>query len=760
MELRRIIIAIALVSAAVACQSTPLDNIWPGCQTCAPTPAPAAQLIPWEVRIDERVSPAVDCNPVRTQHTLVVTVLDQCGNPMPGQRVEWMLARYPEAVGDIVAVDDQYGVGAIAPMSHAYPGNNGSKIDNQYAVSVTNYGPELLDAGNNHPHTGANGNRLPDITIGRGQSWLTITSTREGVTDIIVLVPGIRDGTKHKTWAKQVWADFRVNFPESAMNVLPNDSHTFPVQVVRSDGTGIPGQVVDAEILDGPGAIFTNSTANTASAESDANGVVEFVLKNTSGDQGVNRIRLTARGAFYGEICPQSKIVTKTWVSASLAVECTFPTPTGVVGRALDKVITVTNTGSADAENVVLEDVPGPGLNIADGSSFPMQLGSLAPGQSVSRTVQFTSNAEGEYTNTVRVRDTGSNATAESSCSCAFVQGKLEIKKVCEPAKANAGSEVRFVVTVANTGRGPLENVMVVDQYPEGIEQTSQNTASIPVIPAGESREVVFTGVATEPGAYTNFVRATADGVGEVEDSCTLQVVECKLKMELVGPPNIYYGEDAAFTLNVTNEGDGDADGCTVRVTYGGCLGAGFQDFNIGPLAPGQKWTHDFSQTATTVGQCLVTAESNCGARCEIKQDAEITVTGLTALQVEMTDKALDGTEEGIFRVGESFIYRLRVENDVGTEATPGLVIEWNLPPELEFVTGRSLSGDATVTGESDQAKSSEFSLGVGGYLDFEIQVRVISAPDSSLVKAEALVTRASDGVELASETESTTVKQ
>ncbi len=487
--------------------------------------------------------------------------------------------------------------------------------------------------------------------------------------------------------------------------------------------------------------------------------MVEFVLRNTSGQLGSNRVRLTARGAFYGEICPQSTIVTKEWVSASLEIVCSFPTPSGVVGRPLDKVITVTNTGTAAAENVVLEDVPGPGLNIADGSSFPMQLGSIAPGQSVSQTVQFTSNAEGSYTNTVRVRDTGSAASAESTCSVEFVQGKLELRKVCEPTKANAGSEVRFVVTVANTGRGPLENVMIVDEYPAGIEQTSQNTASIPVIPAGESREIVFTGVASEPGTYTNTVRASADGIGEQQASCNLQVVECRLDMQLIGPENIYYGEEAAFTLKVTNKGDGDADGCTVRVTYGGCLGSSFQDFNIGPLAPGQEWMHDFSQRATTVGQCIVTAESNCGARCEIKQDATITVTGLTALQVEMTDKALDGSEEGIFRVGESFIYRLRVENDVGTEATPELIVEWALPPELEFVTGRSLSGDATVAGEGTDAKSSAFSLGVGGYIDFEIQVRVISAPDSSLIKVEALVNRAADGVELAAETESTTVK-
>ena len=36
--------------------------------------------------------------------------------------------------------------------------------------------------------------------------------------------------------------------------------------------------------------------------------------------------------------------------------------------------------------------------------------------------------------------------------------------------------------------------------------------------------------------------------------------------------------------------------------------------------------------------------------------------------------------------------------------------------------------------------------MGVGGYLDFEIQVRVVSAPASNLVRTEARVLRVSDG--------------
>ena len=95
-----------------------------------------------------------------------------------------------------------------------------------------------------------------------------------------------------------------------------------------------------------------------------------------------------------------------------------------------------------------------------------------------------------------------------------------------------------------------------------------------------------------------------------------------------------------------------------------------------------------------------------------------------------------------------------------GTRAFWSIELLWELPPELEFITGKCLNGQVDVTGSAQQASSSEFTMGVGGYLDFEIQVRVLSAPDSNLVKAEAIVTRVSDGVRLAEETESTTLKR
>lgn len=774
MTLRTFLMTAALALTATACRTTPLDNVWPGCATCCPpaptptvsptvqqAPPPAPQgRVPVRVEIDERVSPVVDCNPVRTQHTLVATVYDQFDQPMPGQRVDWILSRFGGAVGDIVAHDDQYGQGAIAPIGRAFVGNNGNKITNDYAISVTNYGPELLDAGNNYPYEGANGARLPDIQINEGQSWVTITSTRGGVTDIVCFVPAIRDGTKHKIFAKKVWADFEVEFPEDAVNTLPDATHDFPVRVSTRSGDPLDGQMVTAEILDGPDAVFESGGGTTAELRAGANGIANFRLRNRSGQSGANRVRFTVKGKFFDEICPRSRIVTKTWRKVSLGVNCAFSETEAVVGREITKTITVTNTGDAAAENVVVQDTPGAGLQQVGGERFPFTIGTLAAGESRNVTATFTANRSGRYENRVSVESATGNARAESTCGLEFVQGELEITKVCEPARANAGSDVRFVVTVTNSGRGPLENVQVVDRYPQGIRPTSRNNATIPLIPAGESREVIFTGVATEPGAFTNFAAASAEGIPEKEASCTLDVVECSLQMEIKGPENIYYGEEANFTLRVVNVGDGPAEGCTVRVQFGGCLGGGFEDFNVGPLGPKQDWTTTFSKVASSVGPCIVEANSTCGARCSVRQDAAIRVTGLTALQTEMIDRRVDGTEEGIFRVGDTFIYTLTVENDAGTDATPPLKVTWEMPPELEFVSGRCLNGEVNVTGSGQSAASGEFSLDVGGVLNFEIQVRVRGAPPSSLIRTEALILRASDGVVLADETESTTLRK
>jgi hypothetical protein len=89
-----------------------------------------------------------------------------------------------------------------------------------------------------------------------------------------------------------------------------------------------------------------------------------------------------------------------------------------------------------------------------------------------------------------------------------------------------------------------------------------------------------------------------------------------------------------------------------------------------------------------------------------------------------------------------------------------GLVVEFKLPPELEFVSG---GGDAgvTVTGGNQVAVSSPFNLSGEQAMKLQLLALVKSAPDteSQGVQATAVV-RNGAGAELAVETEQSTLKR
>ena len=83
----------------------------------------------------------------------------------------------------------------------------------------------------------------------------------------------------------------------------------------------------------------------------------------------------------------------------------------------------------------------------------------------------------------------------------------------------------------------------------------------------------------------------------------------------------------------------------------------------------------------------------------------------------------------------------------------------WTFPPELEFVRGVGDNGE-TVTGKGQVAKSSTFVLAPNKVQIFEITCRVVSVPARNLVQTRASVVSDVDNQELATETESTTLKR
>lgn len=238
-----------------------------------------------------------------------------------------------------------------------------------------------------------------------------------------------------------------------------------------------------------------------------------------------------------------------------------------------------------------------------------------------------------------------------------------------------------------------------------------------------------------------------------------------RLDMEVycsVSSPIVLVGDPFQAKATVKNTGDMSLVNVVLALRGGEgveLVGNSELVVKIAKLEPGQTQEISATFVSDQVGERRIDASAReergwaaAGCFCGIL------LKGLPAIQLEMIDLDQQRQKKGIFEMGETFIYELVVENDVGTALTPDLKMVWTLPAELEFVSG---SGDrgATVTGTGQKAESSSFVLAPNQVLKFELVVKCVGVPDKNLVQSKAAVIHIASGAELALETESTTLK-
>ncbi len=246
----------------------------------------------------------------------------------------------------------------------------------------------------------------------------------------------------------------------------------------------------------------------------------------------------------------------------------------------------------------------------------------------------------------------------------------------------------------------------------------------------------------------------------ETDNDCRRLDMEVICKVEpsrviLVGDP---------FTVTATVRNTGDLALSNVVLALQGSKGVsqvGTQPLKITipSLGVGEERSITCQFVSNSVGERRVNASAReergwaaAGCYCGVL------IKGLPAIQLEMIDVDINRQPKGIFEMGESFIYILKVENDVGTALTPDLKVVWTLPETLEFVSGTGDRG-ATVSGSGRSAESSSFVLRPNQVQNFELIVKVVAVPQRNLTQARAAVVTAQGSQELATETESTTLK-
>lgn len=165
-------------------------------------------------QVEIRPSP-VAVNAPCTQHDVIAHVTDAEGKPVCNCLVEWTLPRSRDAVGAIVDTP--------APPHVLL----GKKKTNTYARTMTDRD---------------------------GNARITITSSQEGRTPIIALVPWIKDKKYHKVFAVKHWLKAAWEFPPD-QSTKAGQIRQMTTRVYRSacddlDGPyPLPGYQVDWEIL-------------------------------------------------------------------------------------------------------------------------------------------------------------------------------------------------------------------------------------------------------------------------------------------------------------------------------------------------------------------------------------------------------------------------------------------------------------------------------------------------------------------------------
>jgi uncharacterized repeat protein (TIGR01451 family) len=245
------------------------------------------------------------------------------------------------------------------------------------------------------------------------------------------------------------------------------------------------------------------------------------------------------------------------------------------------------------------------------------------------------------------------------------------------PDTAELNSPVTYVITVANVGTATAENVVVVDNLPEGLAAEGSQTYPVGHLAAGESKTINVTLTAIREGTWVNQATATAANVSEpvVADTPVGTVVlgPAKIQVTKTGPDRLFIHREALYNITVTNVGTTELKDVTVTdnlpkgtklLTVSGESVTQNRDtvvWNIASLLPNESKTDTVSFTATEPGVTVnnVTAEgaTAAGSKTSDTSSARTEWEGPPGVLTEIVDD-IDPV-----RVGSIVTYTVTITN-------------------------------------------------------------------------------------------------
>ena len=569
------------------------------------------------------VAPGEIVAPINSEVVIVSTVYGPTGQPMPGRRVEWMIAQ--GGVGEFVTLADR----DETSFGHSVR-NLPKKVNNTFAIGESSAVNTLITRGTP--------SRADDVALTVGQTWITATSTIEGTSHVTAFGPDVHSWDRRRSTATISWVDAKWVPPPPAV-VKTGDKHLLTTTVTRqTDGTPLVGWRVRYEIL--------NQPVGTAATSSEGSQVIE-VTTNDSGKAiaeigqpsptattvpvNVQLFRPSdpanpnSKRALIGSVntqvtwadaapisTPSNSPITNpplttppitnlpitsppTTNSSSIDLTITPPSQPVSVGQEALFVINITNRGNSPGTGWTLTDTYSDGLQFrspAPTGGIERKLGEIAPGKTQTVNLRFIVTQPGQQCHdAVITTPEGQRATARSCVTGITPTLASFTLNVTGPPQVYVGTAALFSTVVTNIGTTNILHLRLIttpdapllsdaNEAEDGRDRIEDSKGhlvwDIANLEPGKSRTFRFKSVPNQPASRATVQSEVYDDANHVgKDAATIDVLPpntpsptaTNLTTDVVQTvERVKVGGETKYQIVVTNAGQTTDKNVVVRV--------------------------------------------------------------------------------------------------------------------------------------------------------------------------------------------------
>jgi uncharacterized repeat protein (TIGR01451 family) len=417
-----------------------------------------------------------------------------------------------------------------------------------------------------------------------------------------------------------------------------------------------------------------------------------------------------------------------------------------VLGDTVTWTVVATNTGTADAHDVVVTDVLPEGLELV--STVPADalvegewnVGTLAAkGGSKTLTITTRTTKTGSIENTACVVTSTPETDTTPSCDedeVVVTAPDLSIVKTVDDAEVGVGDEVEWTLTVSNSGDADAHDVVVTDALPAGLQLVSTipadaldgSTWAVGTVEKGKSKVLKIRTKVTQPGTTENTACITGTSVVEPDtagycDDETVEAAKTDVSISKTADvEEVLVNGAVVWTVVVTNDSPAVAENVVVTDTLPAGLvlneveapaGTSYDDatnvWTVGTLAKGASRTLTLRTTAPAVEGNVVnkvvvttTTPEDDEENNEAQDDVDVVVADVSVTKVAGADDVV---------LGDEVTWTITARNDGSAKAT-GVVVTDTLPSGLELVS--ATPGQGTFDPETRVWTVGELAAGGG----------------------------------------------